>query len=67
MVIGLVRVAVGTADGTGTLVNTAWVIYDLVVLSVIIEAARYRGPSPAPADTSTIRTEGHNEYSDNSN
>ncbi|MDR7329657.1 glycosyltransferase [Corynebacterium guangdongense] len=67
VVIGLVRVAVGTADGTGTLVNTAWVIYDLVVLSVIIEAARYRGPSPAPAEPSTIRPEGHNEYSDNSN
>ncbi|WP_336659486.1 glycosyltransferase [Leucobacter sp. USHLN153] len=42
--IGLVRLAVGTADGTGTLVNTVWVIYDLVVFSVIIQAARYRGP-----------------------
>lgn len=45
LVIGVVRVFVGTADGTGTLVNTAWVLYDLVVLSVIIQAARYRGPA----------------------
>ena len=44
MVIGLVRMAIGTADGTGTLVNTVWVIYDLIVLSVILQAAFYRGP-----------------------
>jgi cellulose synthase (UDP-forming) len=44
LVIGVVRVFLGTADGTGTLVNTAWVLYDLVVLSVIVQAARYRGP-----------------------
>lgn len=45
LVIGVTRVIIGTADGTGTLVNTAWVLYDLVVLSVIIQAARYRGPA----------------------
>jgi len=45
LVIGVARVFIGTADGTGTLVNTAWVLYDLVVLSVIIQAARYRGPA----------------------
>lgn len=45
LVIGVVRVFLGTADGTGTLVNTAWVLYDLVVLSVIIQAVRYRGPA----------------------
>lgn len=45
LVIGVTRVFLGTADGTGTLVNTAWVLYDLVVLSVIIQAARYRGPA----------------------
>ncbi|PRI10364.1 glycosyltransferase [Leucobacter massiliensis] len=50
LVIGLVRLALGTADGTGTLVNTAWVLYDLVVLSVIIQAARYRGPAAHPAE-----------------
>jgi cellulose synthase (UDP-forming) len=45
LVIGLARLAVGTADGTGTLVNTVWVVYDLVVLSVIVQAALYRGPT----------------------
>ncbi|MDZ8275171.1 glycosyltransferase [Microbacterium aquimaris] len=48
MLIGLARIAVGTADGTGTLVNTVWVVYDLAVLSVIVQAALYRGPAPAP-------------------
>ena len=45
LVIGVTRVIIGTGDGTGTLVNTVWVLYDLVVLSVIIQAARYRGPA----------------------
>jgi cellulose synthase (UDP-forming) len=45
LVIGATRVILGTADGVGTLVNTIWVVYDLVVLSVIIQAARYRGPA----------------------
>ncbi|MFJ2504191.1 glycosyltransferase [Microbacterium sp. NPDC087592] len=45
LVIGVTRVLLGTADGVGTLVNTVWVVYDLVVLSVIIQAARYRGPA----------------------
>ncbi len=48
LLIGVTRVIVGTADGLGTLVNTAWVAYDLVVLSVIIQAARYRGPELTP-------------------
>lgn len=54
LVIGIIRVFVGTSDGTGTLVNTAWVLYDLVVLSVIIQAARYRGPA-----ASVIEKESH--------
>jgi cellulose synthase (UDP-forming) len=45
LVIGLARLAVGTSDGTGTLVNTVWVVYDLAVLSVIVQAALYRGPA----------------------
>ncbi len=45
LAIGVTRVILGTADGVGTLVNTVWVVYDLVVLSVIIQAARYRGPA----------------------
>lgn len=53
LVIGVGRVVVGTADGTGTLVNTIWVIYDLVVLSVIIQAARYRGPAARALEKET--------------
>jgi cellulose synthase (UDP-forming) len=45
LVLGATRLAVGTGDGTGTLVNTVWVIYDIVVLSVIVQAALYRGPA----------------------
>jgi cellulose synthase (UDP-forming) len=47
-VVGIIRVGIGTADGTGTLVNTAWVVYDLLVLSVIVQAVRYRGFTPSP-------------------
>ncbi|WP_258935326.1 hypothetical protein [Nesterenkonia pannonica] len=50
LIVGLARLAVGTADGTGTLVNTIWVAYILIVLSVIIQAARYRGPAAALDD-----------------
>ncbi|OAN39031.1 glycosyltransferase family 2 protein [Microbacterium sp. H83] len=53
LVIGVARVIVGTGDGTGTLVNTIWVLYDLVVLSVIIQAARYRGPAPRALEKET--------------
>jgi cellulose synthase (UDP-forming) len=43
-VIGLVRQLEGSSPTTwGTVVNLTWVVYDLVVLSVIIEAARYKG------------------------
>ncbi|WP_392544481.1 glycosyltransferase family 2 protein [Oryzobacter telluris] len=45
VVIGGVRLWLGTADSViGTGVNTAWIAYDLVVLSVIWKAALYRGP-----------------------
>jgi cellulose synthase (UDP-forming) len=47
VVIGLVRLAVGWTDATGaTMVNIVWVVYDLVVLSVIVDAALYRGFEP---------------------
>ncbi|MFK0074383.1 glycosyltransferase [Arthrobacter woluwensis] len=58
LVIGVVRVIAGTADGTGTLVNTAWVCYDLLVLSVIIQAARYRGPAAIVAASEESVAEG---------
>lgn len=50
LVVGIGRVIVGTGDGTGTLVNSVWVLYDLAVLSVIIQAVRYRGYTPRTLD-----------------
>ena len=43
VVVGLVRAGLGLAPWVGTAVNVAWVAYDLVVLSVILDALRYRG------------------------
>lgn len=50
VVVGIVRVLLGTGDDVGTLVNTVWVAYDLAVLSIILRAAAYRGPA-ASTDT----------------
>ena len=55
VVIGVVRLWLGTADSViGTGVNTLWIAYDLLVLSVIWTAALYRGH-----DTSTPLKENH--------
>lgn len=45
-VIGVIRVAVGQANLWGTVFNIVWVIFDLAIFSVIIQAARYRGFKP---------------------
>ncbi|KNC19731.1 cellulose synthase [Arthrobacter sp. RIT-PI-e] len=42
-VIGLVRLAVGQADVLGTSINIVWVVFDLLIFSVVVEAVRYRG------------------------
>ncbi|MDQ0676794.1 cellulose synthase (UDP-forming) [Arthrobacter pascens] len=42
-VVGLIRLATGLAEPLGTLVNVAWVIFDLAVMSVLIGAVRYKG------------------------
>ncbi|MCD1145064.1 glycosyltransferase [Kocuria sp. LUK] len=42
-VIGLSRLAVGLNEPLGTLVNVAWVVFDLIVLSVVFRAVRYDG------------------------
>jgi cellulose synthase (UDP-forming) len=45
-VVGVLRLwLAGTATVIGTGVNLVWVAYDLVVLSVIIQAARFRAPA----------------------
>ncbi|MHA7239504.1 glycosyltransferase [Arthrobacter sp. TMS1-12-1] len=50
MIIGIIRMIVGQADILGTSVNIVWVIFDLVIFSVIIEAVRYRGYEHYQAD-----------------
>jgi cellulose synthase (UDP-forming) len=43
-VVGIVRATLGVVPAAeGTWVNVGWVVYDIVVLSVIIQAARFRG------------------------
>lgn len=46
-VLGLVRMFTGLGAPAGTLVNIGWVVYDLVILSVIIRAAFYKGYRPS--------------------
>ena len=55
LVIGGVRLALGEASPFGTIFNMVWVVFDLVVFSVIIQAVRYRGFEPA-ASTGTTST-----------
>ncbi|MDQ0259104.1 glycosyltransferase [Sinomonas atrocyanea] len=42
-VIGTVRLVLGIGEPLGTLVNVIWTAYDLLALSVLVKAARYRG------------------------
>ncbi|MGV8897062.1 MAG: glycosyltransferase family 2 protein [Rhodoglobus sp.] len=42
-IIGITRLITGDGEPVGTIVNLAWVVYDIVILSVIIPAVRYRG------------------------
>ena len=52
LVVGGVRLALGHASPFGTIFNMIWVVFDLVIFSVIIKAARYRGfePEAGPDD-----------------
>lgn len=42
-VVGTVRLVLGIGEPLGTLVNVIWTAYDLLALSVLVKAARYRG------------------------
>jgi cellulose synthase (UDP-forming) len=48
MVVGVVRILAGQANTAGAIFNMVWVAFDLLIFSVIIKAARYRGFEPAP-------------------
>ena len=50
--IGIARLSLGLASAQGTYVNLVWVAYDLLVLSVVLRAARFRAPH-APERTRT--------------
>lgn len=39
-VVGIVRLAMGLNEPLGTLVNVFWVVFDLIVLSVLIKAVK---------------------------
>ncbi len=49
-IVGLIRMLTGQADVLGTSVNIVWVVFDLVIFSVIVEAVRYRGYEHYQAD-----------------
>jgi cellulose synthase (UDP-forming) len=42
-VIGIVRLILGVGEPVGTIVNVVWVVFDLIILSVLFPAARYSG------------------------
>jgi cellulose synthase (UDP-forming) len=47
MVVGVIRILAGQANTAGAIFNMVWVAFDLLIFSVIIKAARYRGFEPA--------------------
>ena len=55
MGVGVIRILAGQANTAGAVFNMVWVAFDLLIFSVIIKAARYRGfePPPDPPDPST--------------
>jgi cellulose synthase (UDP-forming) len=58
LVVGGIRLALGQASPLGTLFNMVWVVFDLVVFSVVIKAVRYQGfqPEPGTGDASALET-----------
>lgn len=42
-VVGIVRLVLGIGEPIGTAINVGWVVFDLLILSVLVHAVRYRG------------------------
>jgi cellulose synthase (UDP-forming) len=42
-IVGIVRLTVGLGEPIGTFVNVVWIIFDMVILSVLVWAVRYDG------------------------
>jgi cellulose synthase (UDP-forming) len=45
-----IRYLSGQASGIAPLVNTAWVVFDLFIFSIVIRAVLYRGPGTAQSE-----------------
>jgi cellulose synthase (UDP-forming) len=50
IVMGVFNLVVNGAELVGTLVNIAWAVFDLIVLSVLFRAIAYEGYSPEKTD-----------------
>ncbi|MET1064779.1 MAG: glycosyltransferase family 2 protein [Arthrobacter sp.] len=50
-VVGTARLAAGLSEPIGTLVNVIWVVFDIVIMSILLRAVLYRGFQPAEAST----------------
>ena len=44
LVLVAIRYATGQAHGVAPLINSAWVLFDLAIFSIVIQAVRYTGP-----------------------
>ncbi|NEM91954.1 glycosyltransferase family 2 protein [Galbitalea soli] len=53
-IIGFTRLLFGVGEPVGTFVNLVWVVFDIVILSVLVPAARYRGYRPEHEETHEI-------------
>lgn len=42
-VVGIIRLTLGLSEPIGTLVNVAWVLWDIALMSILIPAVRFRG------------------------
>ena len=54
LLTGAARLAAGLNEPVGTLVNVAWVIFDLLILSVLVKAVRYKGFKPDERNVDAI-------------
>lgn len=56
-ITGIVRLALGIGEPIGTAVNLGWVVFDLIILSVLVSAVRYRGHQPESLDELALASE----------
>ncbi|OIH96341.1 cellulose synthase [Curtobacterium sp. MCBA15_001] len=53
-----IRYLTGQASGIAPLVNTAWVVFDLFIFSIVIRAVLYRGPGSVQSEHESTTTGG---------